>query len=224
MNCSPLSQIQKRLFAWGMSKANEADDRTLQSIGHPHFLNLAQLKQSLLGKLRGRVLEIGPGAGANFKYYHPEIEWVGIEPNPFMYPHLEAEAQRYGLTQVRIETGTAEHLQVEENSIDAVVSTHVLCSVRDLDRALDEIERVLKPNGRFVFLEHVAACSGTWTRHVQNGVAPLWTNLFDRCHPNRETAAAIDRSRFTEIQYHDFQLSFPIVSPHIAGFAVKGGG
>ncbi|MGC9505839.1 class I SAM-dependent methyltransferase [Baaleninema sp.] len=221
MNCSPLSQVQKRLFAWGMSKANDADDRTLQLIDHPHFANLAQLKQSMLGNLRGRILEIGPGAGANLRYYASDIEWIGVEPNPFMHPHLQQEAEKFGVSQIRLEVGSAEQLPVEDHSIDAVVSTHVLCSVGDISGVLDEIDRVLKPGGRFVFLEHVAAHPETWTRRIQEGIAPIWKSLFDRCHPNRETGPAIDRAGFAEVTYHNFQLSFPVVSPHIAGFAVK---
>lgn len=65
MNCSPLSQIQKRFFAWGMAKANDADDNAIKLKDCHDYSTMAQLKRALLGNLQGKVLEIGPGAGAN---------------------------------------------------------------------------------------------------------------------------------------------------------------
>ena len=123
------STLQKRLFAWGMSRANFADIRKVKITDFPEYSNLEELKQGLLANLSGKVLEIGPGAGANFTYYSPSIEWVGIEPNPFMHSYLQKEAERQGLNSIELYQGTAEQLPLADKSIDTVVSTHVLCSV-----------------------------------------------------------------------------------------------
>jgi ubiquinone/menaquinone biosynthesis C-methylase UbiE len=216
-----LSTLQKRLFAWGMSRANFADIRTVKITDFPEYSNLEELKQALLANLSGKVLEIGPGAGANFAYYPPTIDWIGIEPNPFMHSYLQQEAQHQGLNSIKLYQGTAEKLPVEDKSIDTVVSTYVLCSVVNLEDSLQEIQRVLKPGGQFIFLEHVAAECGSWTRKIQNGIEPVWKTLFDNCHPNRETGKALETVGFTEVIYRKFQLSFPIISPHIAGVAKK---
>ncbi len=88
-----LSTIQKRLFAWGMGKANATDARTIKLIDSPDYESLGELKQALLGNLHHKVLEIGPGAGANLAYYPDNIDWIGIEPNLFMHPYLKKEAQ-----------------------------------------------------------------------------------------------------------------------------------
>ena len=216
-----LSLLQKRLFAWGMSRANFADIRTVKITDFPEYSNLEELKQALLANLQGKVLEIGPGAGANFAYYPPSIDWIGIEPNPFMHSYLQQEAERQQLSSIEFYQGTAEELPIADNSIDTVVSTHVLCSVANLEDSLREIQRVLKPGGQFIFLEHVAADCGTWKRKMQNGIEPVWKRLFDNCHPNRETWKVLETVGFAEVSYRQFQLSFPIVSPHIAGVAKK---
>jgi ubiquinone/menaquinone biosynthesis C-methylase UbiE len=216
-----LSTFQKWLFAWGMAKANEADDSQIKLTGYPGYSHLGELKQALFRNLQGKVLEIGPGAGANLSYYPKEIHWIGIEPNPFMVNYLEQEAKRQGIKTVEFHQGVAEQLPVEDNSIDAVVSTHVLCSVRDIQVSLQEINRILKPKGKFIFIEHIAGECGTWTRRFQDGIEPIWKVLFDNCHPNRETDKMLENAGFDEINYQQFQLSFPIVSPHIAGVAEK---
>ncbi len=73
-----LSTLQKRLFAWGMGKANAADASAIKLIDCPDYGSLGELKQALLGSLHHKVLEIGPGAGANLAYYPNKINWIGI--------------------------------------------------------------------------------------------------------------------------------------------------
>ncbi|MBE9044019.1 class I SAM-dependent methyltransferase [Pleurocapsales cyanobacterium LEGE 10410] len=216
-----LSTIQKRLFAWGMGKANDADADRIKLIDCPEYQSLGELKQALLGNAQHRVLEIGPGAGASLAYYPKDIHWIGIEPNPFMHQYLEREAQQQGLTNIELLQGSAENIPVEDESMDTVVSTHVLCSVTDLQASLQEIKRILKPGGSFIFIEHVADSSDTWTRKAQDGVNPVWKNLFDNCHLNRETWKVLDRIGLETVNYYEFKLAIPLVSPHIAGIARK---
>src|SRR5439155_26769491 len=130
-------------------------------------------KRALLGTLHGTVLEIGPGTGANLPYYPPDIQWVGVEPNPYMHPYLQKEAGRRGL-RADLRTGVAERLPLPDESVDAVVSTLALCSVADLPQVLREVRRVLRPGGRFIFIEHVASPPGTRLRRLQNLVRPVW--------------------------------------------------
>lgn len=215
------STVQKRLFAWGMGRANAADAHKIKLKDCPKYQSLGELKQSLLGNLEERVLEIGPGAGASLSYYPKDIEWIGIEPNAFMHSYLATEAKKQGLSNIQIHQGTAENLPVENESIDAVVSTHVLCSVQDPSRSLREIKRILKPGGKFIFIEHVAAQSGTWTRRVQDGLKPVWKTFFDNCHTNRETGGFLQQLEWEILDYREFRLNFPVVSPHIAGVMGK---
>jgi ubiquinone/menaquinone biosynthesis C-methylase UbiE len=179
-----------------------------------------EYKRKLLSGLEGRVLEIGAGTGDNFPFYPAEIEWVGVEPNAYMHPHLLKNAREHHV-QGELRTGVAEQLDFPDASMDAVVCTFVLCSVTDQDRALAEIARVLRPGGRFVFIEHVAAPRGSRQRIAQRLTKPLWRLLSDGCHPDRETWAAIESAPFARVEIEHFHDPVPIVSPHIAGYAVK---
>lgn len=177
-------------------------------------------KRALLGDLHGDVLEIGPGTGPNLGYYPRDVRWIGIEPNPAMFPHLQQEAQRLGMN-VQLHEGKSERLEADDNSVDAVVSTLVLCSVPDPQRTLQEIRRVLKVGGRFVFIEHVAAPHDSRSYRIQRLVKPLWKPFSDGCNPDRDTGATIEGAGFSRVHIDPFRLDIPIVAPHIAGYAIK---
>jgi ubiquinone/menaquinone biosynthesis C-methylase UbiE len=93
--------------------------------------------------------------------------------------------------------------------------------VTDVDTTLKDIQRVLKPGGKFVFMEHVAAIDGTCTRTVQEGITPIWKTVLDHCHPNRETWINLEKAGFATVDYQTFRLSIPVVSPHISGVATR---
>jgi SAM-dependent methyltransferase len=187
---------------------------------------IAPRKRALLGDLHGDLLEIGPGAGPNLQFYPAGVRWLGVEPNPFMHPHLLETVRRLGLPagQFRIEQGdpAGVRLPAADASLDAVISTLVLCSVPHPEDSLAEILRVLKPGGKFVFIEHVAGRPGTRLRAFQNIIQPLWTLVGDGCHPNRETGETIRQAGFArlEIEHFRYQGGGP-VAPAISGTAFK---
>jgi SAM-dependent methyltransferase len=198
------------LFAWLMAHGNAS-----------YEAEVADRKRNLFTDLHGIVVEIGPGSGPNLSYYPADLRWIGIEPNPFMHSYLQREAERLGLN-IEIRTATAEHLDFDDNSVDAVVSTLVLCSVQDLTGTLQEIRRVLKPGGRFFFLEHVAAPDNLRLQKTQQWIRPLWRALADGCNPDRQTWKAIELAGFAQVEYQHFRANLPaIVSPQIIGMAVK---
>ena len=206
---SRIASERQRLFAWALAHFSGIYEE-----------KLAGTKRDLLSDISGTIIEIGPGTGTNLSYFSRNIRWIGIEPNPFMDQYLLKRAEALGL-QLEIRRGSAEDLPVPDSSADAVVSTLVLCSVTDLAKALSEILRVLKPGGRLVFVEHVAAPRGTWLRRFQSWVKPAWKKLGDGCHPDRETWVALGRAGFAKLDYSHFRVSIPLVSPQIAGVAVK---
>lgn len=208
--------LRQRLCAWMMSQDSHKLDQWI-----------APRKQTLLGSLHGDVLEIGPGTGPNLRFYAADVRWLGVEPNPFMHPHLVEAMRSLGLPagQFHIEQGEAAgvRLPAGDASVDAVVSTLVLCSVAHPEDSLQEILRVLKPGGKFVFIEHVAAPGGTRLRTFQNLIQPLWTLVGDGCHPNRETWEIIAQAGFASVEIeHDRYLGGGLVAPLISGTAVKG--
>lgn len=181
---------------------------------------LAGRKRALLSRLHGSVLEIGAGTAPNLAYYSSEVRWLGIEPNPAMFPYAQREAQRLGMM-IELREGKAERLPVPSGSMDAVISTTVLCSVRDPRQSLQEIVRVLKPGGQFVFIEHVAAPPSTHLRRRQSLIRPVWQRVSDGCHVDRETWTVIENAGFSQVQMEHFRLEVPLIGPHIAGFAIK---
>jgi ubiquinone/menaquinone biosynthesis C-methylase UbiE len=176
---------------------------------------------ALLAGLRGTVLELGPGAGANLAHYHEDVHWIGVEPKAANRNRTRRTATRLGRPDARVVAGRAERLDLPDDSVDAVAATFVLCSVGDLDAALAEVVRVLRPGGRYVFAEHVAAPSRTGVRRAQN-VYTAVTRLFGAgCRPNRETLPAIERAGLELLDLHRFSVTGPfgVGVPHIAGAA-----
>jgi ubiquinone/menaquinone biosynthesis C-methylase UbiE len=204
----------------GASWYKRAQAALIDRAGAIHSRLVDARKRALLAPLRGTVVEIGPGTGANLPYYDASVRWIGVEPNAFMHDYLEREATRLGRA-VELREGRAESLPIPDASADAVVSTLVLCTVHDVDAALREVRRVLRPGGRFVFVEHVAARRGSLTRLLQRAVAPLWQAAGDGCHPDRETWRAIERAGFSELELRHFTLPVPVVGPHVAGVGVR---
>jgi SAM-dependent methyltransferase len=197
----------KRVQAWALSRRHQRYDAAVR-----------ERKQELLTPLEGTVVEIGPGGAANLSFLRPDVRWIGVEPNPFFTRYMRASAARAGRP-LDVRAGVAERLPLPDASADAVISTLVLCSVQDLGAALREIRRVLRPDGRFVFVEHVAAADGTFQRRVQRAIRPLWRALGDGCHPDRDIASAIAAAGFASVDLRRFEVPFPIIRPHIAGVA-----
>lgn len=179
----------------------------------------SSLCRVLLAGLRGTVLELGPGAGGNFAHFHEEVRWIGVEPKAVNRDRTRRSAARFGRPDAWVLNGRAEQVDLPDGSVDAVAATFVLCSVRDLDAALSEIVRVLRPGGRYVFAEHVAAPAGTGVRRAQNVYAALTGRVGVRCRPNRETLPAIDRAGLEVVDLHRYTLAGPFGAgiPHIAG-------
>ncbi|HEY7598015.1 MAG TPA: class I SAM-dependent methyltransferase [Actinophytocola sp.] len=177
---------------------------------------------ALLGSLRGTVLEIGPGAGTSLRHYAPQVRWIGVEPNARRRDLVRSEADRLG-RHAEVRSGRAERLDQDDGSVDAVVATFVLCSVSDQAAALGELFRVLRPGGRYVFAEHVAAPRGTWLRRAQHVATALGALTGDRCRADRDTLPAIERAGFdvVELRLNTRAGPFGVAIPHIAGAAVR---
>jgi SAM-dependent methyltransferase len=175
-------------------------------------------RKRLLRGARGAVLEIGGGTGANLPYYGDVDRVTVVEPDPFMRKRLLPKS-RVARVPVEVSAAGAEVLPFPDGSFDTVVSTLVLCTVPDQGLALGEIRRVLRPDGRLLFIEHVRA-SGSMTRW-QDRIEPLWRRLLAGCHPNRDTVAAMGRAGF---ELETFESFYPPVflsglTPHVQGSA-----
>ena len=179
-------------------------------------------RRELLRNAVGRVVEIGAGTGLNVGHYPDGIaDLVLVEPEPAMRRRLERRLQRQART-ARIVDAPAERLPLADASVDTVVSTLVLCTVDDPASALREIARVLRPNGRLLFIEHVRADSklrAAW----QDRLFEPWRRFGGGCHCNRATVELMRASGF-EISADGaaWRAMPPIVRPLMVGQATAG--
>jgi ubiquinone/menaquinone biosynthesis C-methylase UbiE len=188
-------------------------DTVVRLGGRPEQEHRAQL----ISGLRGRVLEIGAGTGLNLARYPRDARVVAVEPEPTMAARA-ADRGRAAAASIGVVRGVAEVLPFPDGSFDAVVACYVLCSVADQRRAIEEIRRVLRPGGQVRVYEHVRSAHPGWAR-AQDLVTPLWYRFGCNCHPNRDTAAALEAARF-EVEVRSFSFGPPApVRPHILGVA-----
>ena len=183
-----------------------------------------QWRAELLRDLAGQVLEVGAGTGLNIPHYPPALSRLVLsEPDPHMRRKLLQQARAQHWQQAEVLDASLEGLELPDNAFDAVVGTLVLCSVPRLEQALAEIHRVLKPGGRFIFLEHVAAEDRPRRLKWQHRVEPFWKRLSGNCHLTRRTADAILAAGFAivDIKRESMRKAWPLVRPTIRGVAVK---
>ncbi|KAJ4961525.1 hypothetical protein NE237_021435 [Protea cynaroides] len=190
---------------------------------------VAGYKAELFSKLRGRskkVLELGIGTGPNLKYYASDGDVLvyGVDPNKKMEKYARERAVAAGLppSNFNFVQAVGEALPISDASIDVVVGTLVLCSVADVNLTLEEVKRVLKPGGLYIFVEHVAARDGTALKFLQGILDPLQQIVADGCHLTRETGKIISEAGFSGADINMAYISSAFyLSPHIYGIACK---
>lgn len=207
--------VYKRVFAW-LYHAFLSDRGML----NPYDSLVCDVRAPLLAQATGNVLEIGAGNGSNLPLYPSDVRLTLLDPNPHMLTYLHGTATRLGINHYTTVEAFAENLPFPGAHFDTIVSTHVLCSVRDQAQALSEIRRVLRSGGRFLFLEHVSAPPQTPIYHLQRLINPAWKTIGDGCHLTRDTGAAIRAAGFRAVELNLYQAGFPpFVSPHVFGTA-----
>jgi SAM-dependent methyltransferase len=181
-----------------------------------------RVKRDLFGGLPRTVLEIGAGVGANFRYLEPGTHVVALEPNVHAHAALRAAAARSAVT-VDVRAARAERIPLPDGSVEAVISSLVLCTVDDPERTLAEIRRVLRPGGRFWCVEHVAAPGGTVVAGVQALVRRPWHWLFGGCDTRRDTARLLREAGFAEVEVSPFTLRTALlpIRSHVTAVALR---
>jgi ubiquinone/menaquinone biosynthesis C-methylase UbiE len=181
---------------------------------------LREKRRELLARATGRTLEIGAGTGSNLELYPEAVtELVLTEPDEHMRGQLEQKLTALGRRPEVVGAG-AEDLPFPAASFDTVVATLVLCTIFAPRRALDEIARVLKPDGRLLFLEHVRSAD-TGMARWQDRLERPWGWFGRGCHPNRDTVALIRESALEigELERDTMPKAPPIVRPLVVGEA-----
>ena len=182
--------------------------------------HLRRYKQTVFSDLPDNVVEIGSGVGANFRYIRPGTTVIAVEPNPYMYRSLRLAADRRKI-ELEVRAVIGEQIDLPDASADAAISSPVLCTVANPGQVVSEVRRVLKPGGRYSYLEHVAAEEGTVTRRVQRSMRRPWTWLFEGCSCERDLRAVIRSAGFHSVDDDGYRIHSPFLpfNTQIAGTA-----
>lgn len=203
-----ISSFGKRFFAGFCS--NFADK--YNELAHAFKMELFKDLNSMKSGEKISILEVGAGSGANFKYYTRDAVIQAVEPNKFFESHFLANKAKFPMLDIKeMKIGYGEDLAsagVEDSSVDAVVMTLVLCSVQDQQKCFQEIKRVLKPDGKFFFMEHILDTEDTTIMMIQKILTQcgFWPFAFDGCYIDRDTDNQLQLAGFSHLQQKKYDL------------------
>ena len=180
--------------------------------------NFDEVRRSILAGVRGHTLEIGFGTGLNLPHYPSSLnQLTTVDVNPGMGPLAQRRIERSAI-EVSHHVLNGESLPMAAATFDSVVSTWTLCSIPNVDEALGEIYRVLKPDGRFFFVEHGLSDEpriGRW----QHRLTPLQKIIGDGCHLDRDIEALVRSAGFRIVELERFYLK---KVPRVGGYLYRG--
>jgi ubiquinone/menaquinone biosynthesis C-methylase UbiE len=168
----------------------------------------SRMREKIVPRAEGVVAEIGFGSGLNLPYYDPAkvSRLIGIDPDPAMLRIARKQMGKYPIPLELLEA-RGEELHLPDASVDTVVVTYTLCTIPDPDAALREIRRVLKPDGRLLFIEHERSATA-WRSRSQDRLNGVWGRLAGGCHLNRRPLEMIGDAGFV-ISSHE-RVRFPL--------------
>ena len=155
-----------------------------------------RLRAAWIPLARGEVLEVGIGSGLNLPFYSPNVQRVyGVDPSMELQQMARKRATA-GTIEVEFLSQSAEEtLPLANASVDTIVTTWTMCSIPKPAKALQEMRRVLKANGRLIFLEHGSAPDpgvAAWQRRI----TPVWKRITGGCHLDRQIDQLITLAGF----------------------------
>lgn len=179
--------------------------------------SFGKYRQEVLAQVEGEVLEIGFGTGLNLSYYPENIQKIiTVDNNPGVHKLAQKRIEKSSTT-VDHKILSGEHLPMADNTFDSVVSTWTLCSIKKVEQALREIYRVLKPGGKFFFIEH-GLSNEAEIQVWQNRLNPVQKVIGDGCHLNRNIRQIIEK-QFNQVSLEEFYAEN---TPKVAGYMYKG--
>ncbi|KAL1317541.1 hypothetical protein AAHE18_15G141000 [Arachis hypogaea] len=214
----PKPDWYEEFYAWVMNSATKS-----------YEAEVAKYKSQVLSNLKGKalkILEVGIGTGPNLSYYanDSDVHVVGIDPNPKMEKYARSSARLAGLLLSNFEffQAVGEAIPLSDASVDAVVGTLVLCSVKDVDLALKERRlQVTAKKSIYSIITKLRGCcdlvesmclSNTWLQKI----------LADGCHLSRDTGNSIYKAGFSSVEFKTaFVSNASFINPHIYGIAYK---
>jgi ubiquinone/menaquinone biosynthesis C-methylase UbiE len=167
---------------------------------------LAKHRRELLAGVSGEILEIGFGTGLNLPHYPPQVRRItAVDLSPGMHRIARERIASSGI-EVDLQVGDCQNLPFENDRFDCVISSWTLCSIDDVDRAVAEIYRVLKPGGRFLFIEHGLSPEPNvqkWQRRLNW----LQMRLAEGCRLDRNIKAIVSTPPFSSLHVDEFYMT-----------------
>ena len=164
-------------------------------------ISLHKRRKELISKASGNVLEIGPGSGINFNYYNPKninsLKILDLKFNKFILNHKLNKQMNIDYI-----IANAENLPFEDESFDTVIVTLTLCAIDNPNKALLEINRVLKQDGKLIFIEHVLP-HDKFCCKLAHSLNSSWKKV-GKCNINRDTYKIIENANFKITNYEMF--------------------
>ncbi|WP_019818747.1 class I SAM-dependent methyltransferase [Saccharomonospora saliphila] len=183
---------------------------------------LSEKRAEMLRPAYGKTVEIGTGTGLNLPHFPDTIsELILTEPYPHMVTKLEEKVRDHP-RRIQVTVAGAERLPFPDASIDTVAAAMILCTVPDPDVALAEIQRVLKPGGQYLFLEHVRN-SDPRIAKKQDIIQKGWYLFGNECHCNRPTIETLRSSslEIKELKEDKMPGAWEFIEAMVIGRAVR---
>ena len=177
---------------------------------------MAELRAEYVPRAEGNVLEIGIGSGHNLGHYRDANTVTGLDPAPELTTMASRRAAAID-AEVSILQASGEDIPADSGQFDSIVCTWTLCSIPDVSQALQEMRRVLKPGGRFYFIEHGLAPEPRVVRW-QRAIEPVWKIIGGGCHLTRQPARLLEDAGFDLAE----KRTGYIPGPKWAGFLTHG--
>jgi ubiquinone/menaquinone biosynthesis C-methylase UbiE len=157
---------------------------------------LVPYRERVVSQAEGRVLEIGIGSGLNLPFYTSAVtSFIGLEPSPKLLSMAKHQGDEPGSARRELVEASAESIPLEDGSVDTVVSTWTLCTIPDVQRALNEMKRVMKSTGRLLFVEHGRSPDAP-VRRWQDRLNPIWRAIAGGCNLNRPIVQLVEQAGF----------------------------
>ncbi|MBB6444292.1 class I SAM-dependent methyltransferase [Bacillus benzoevorans] len=161
-----------------------------------------KIRQDLIQRANGRVMELGSGTGINFPLYKDVENVTAIEPNPYMIQRSLNKKEKASVP-ITVLQQSAEELPFSDHSFDTVIATLVFCTIPNVEQALQEVHRVCKPGGKILLFEHVLMENPVLGK-IQTRLTPYWSKICDGCCLDRDTVSVVRQQGFEMVELKQY--------------------